>query len=148
MMSVSIIVAFALPLAGICLLAYLYGGCIVNKLMKYDYMKQGDNVHIYLNGEYNRDATISKVDRYHIYIYGKLPLPLSYRGKFYAMGKDNIDGSHFIYVKKRFYIIPCRMVERFRKAIGLDQYLGNLPETPENSDEQTEAEKEEEDEVR
>ena len=75
-----------------------------------------------------------------------LLLPLSYRGKFYAVGVDVSDNSRFLYMRKRRYIIPCRIVERFRKSIGLDQYLDNLPVSEVEETEDNE-EKEAEDEV-
>lgn len=122
------------------------GGYFVNKWMPADNMKKGDVMHIYLNNEYNRSATISKVEESRLFIYDKLPLPLSYRGKFYAVGVDVSDNSRFLYMKKRIYIIPCRIVERFRKSIGLDQYLDNLPVSDAGEAEETE-EKEADDEV-
>ena len=123
-----------------------WGGYFVNKWMPADNMKKGDVMHIYLNNEYNRSATISKVEESRLFIYDKLPLPLSYRGKFYAVGVDVSDNSRFLYMKKRIYIIPCRIVERFRKSIGLDQYLDNLPVSEVEETEDNE-EKEAEDEV-
>ena len=122
------------------------GGYFVNKWMPADNMKQGDVMYIYLNNEYNRKATISKVEENRVFIYDKLPLPLSYRGKFYAVGVDVSDNSRFLYMRKRRYIIPCRIVERFRKSIGLDQYLNNLPVSEVEEAEDNE-EKEAEDEV-
>lgn len=117
----------ALIVGFVIVLFAFFGGYFVNKWMPADNMKQGDVMYIYLNNEYNRKATISKVEENRLFIYDKLPLPLSYRGKFYAVGVDVSDNSRFLYMKKRIYIIPCRIVERFRKSIGLDQYLDNLP---------------------
>lgn len=104
-----------------------WGGYFVNKWMPADNMKKGDVMHIYLDNEYNRSATISKVEESRIVIYDRLPLPLSYRGKFYAAGIDPTDNSQYLYMRKRRYIIPCRIIERFRKRFGLDQYMENLP---------------------
>lgn len=136
----------ALIVGFVIVLFAFFGGYFVNKWMPADNMKQGDVVYIYLNNEYNRKATISKVEENRLFIYDKLPLPLSYRGKFYAVGVDVSDNSRFLYMKKRMYIIPCRIVERFRKSIGLDQYLDNLPVSDAGEAEENE-EKEADDEV-
>lgn len=104
-----------------------YGGYFLNRWMPKDNMRQGNVIHIYLDNEYNRSATISKVEESRIVIYDRLPLPLSYRGKFYATGIDPTDNSQYLYMRKRRYIIPCRIIERFRKRFGLDQYMENLP---------------------
>lgn len=146
MQIIDYLIVIALILGFIFVLFFLFGGYFVNKWMPADNMKKGDVMHIYLNNKYNRNATISKVDGNRIFIYDKLPLPLSYRGKFYAVGVDVSDNSYFIYVRKRRYIIPCRIVERFRVSIGLDQYLDNLPVSEDEGNENNE-EKEEEDEV-
>lgn len=86
-------------------------------------------MHIFLDDEYNRSATISSVTKSKIVIYDKLPLPLTYRGKFYAVGEDAADGGKFIYVSKHYHVIPCRIVERFRRRFGLPEDIDNLPET-------------------
>lgn len=130
------------------ILFLFWGGYFVNKWMPADNMKKGDVMHIYLNNEYNRSATISKVEANRLFIYDKLPLPISYRGKFYAVGVDVADNSRFLYMRKRMYIIPCRIIERFRKSVGLDQYMDNLPiSEPEEEDKEESEETEAGDEV-
>nr|UWI25186.1 MAG: hypothetical protein [Bacteriophage sp.] len=146
MLVIKCLIAFVV-IVGIMFVAFhIWGGYFVNEWMPADNMKKGDVMHIYLNNEYNRKATISKVEENRIIIYDKLPLPLSYRGKFYAVGVDMSDNTRFIYVRKRRYIIPCRIVERFRISIGLDQYLDNLPVSEDEENDNNE-EKEAEDEV-
>lgn len=145
MLIIDVLIVFAV-IVGVLFVLHNWGGYFVNKWMPADNMKKGDVMHIYLNNEYNRSATISKVEESRLFIYDKLPLPLSYRGKFYAVGVDVSDNSRFLYMKKRIYIIPCRIVERFRKSIWLDQYLDNLPVSDSGEAEETE-EKEADDEV-
>lgn len=145
MLIIDVLIVFAVIVVVLFVL-HNWGGYLVNKWMPADNMKQGDVMYIYLNNEYNRKATISKVEENRVFIYDKLPLPLSYRGKFYAVGVDVSDNSRFLYMRKRRYIIPCRIVERFRKSIGLDQYLDNLPVSEVEETEDNE-EKEAEDEV-
>lgn len=144
MLIIDVLIVFAV-IVGVLFVLHNWGGYLVNKWMPADNMKQGDVMYIYLNNEYNRKATISKVEENRVFIYDKLPLPLSYRGKFYAVGVDVSDNSRFLYMRKRS-IIPCRIVERFRKSIGLDQYLDNLPVSEVEETEDNE-EKEAEDEV-
>ena len=70
---------------------YYFAGYFVNKCMPKIYLKQGDVMYIFLDDEYNRSATISSVTKSKIVIYDKLPLPLTYRGKFYAVGEDAVE---------------------------------------------------------
>lgn len=72
-------------------------GSKVAKLLPFATIQQGDKVHIYLNGEYNRTATLSKVAVDCVYIYDSaIRLPLSHRGRFYGIGVDAADGSHVV----------------------------------------------------
>lgn len=95
-------IAIALIVAGVLVIAFLavFGGSLVNKLLPDEPLQVGDQVEIFLDGVYNRTATITGVTADRIYIYDTLPLPLGYRGKFYAMGCD-IDGVEFWYLKNR-----------------------------------------------
>lgn len=91
----------------------------VNKLFPKAILKNGDKAHIYLNGKYNRLASINKVDSDSLYIYDNLPLPVDYRGKFYAVGVDCNDGSKLVYVKIRKHYRFVRIAELVRKALNI-----------------------------
>lgn len=94
--TITIIVAGVLAIV----LLAAFGGGLVNKLLPDEPLQVGDQVEIFLDGVYNRTATITGVTADRIYIYDTLPLPLGYRGKFYAMGYD-IDGVEFWYLRNR-----------------------------------------------
>lgn len=85
----------------------LLGGFLVNLAMPKAFLQKGDKVDIFLDGVYNRTATISGVTGDRLFIYDTLPLPLDYRGKFYAKGTD-MDGVEFWYLKNRkhYYLVP------------------------------------------
>lgn len=74
----------------------------------------GDNVSIFLDGIYNRDATITGIGQEKVVIYGTLPLPLAYRGKFYGVGCDR-DGVEMWYLadKRLYWLVP--FAEQVRK---------------------------------
>jgi hypothetical protein len=59
-------------------------------------------------------------------LYGKFPVPLHYRGKFYAVGKMS-DGHTLMYLGKRRLYILMRFVELFRKIARTPEYLDNTP---------------------
>lgn len=85
-----------------------------------------DKAEIFLNGKYNRKATITDISADKVVIYGKLPLPVDYRGKFYAVGVDTSDGSKLIYLKNKKYYRYVKAAEIVRKAFSVlddDQML-------------------------
>lgn len=97
------------------------------KLLPHARINKGDKVHIYLNGRYNRTATLSKVAADEVYIYDdKVKLPLDYRGRFYAIGTDKCDGSRLIYLTKRNYYRLIRVAEIIRKVFALMDDETNL----------------------
>jgi len=104
-----------------------------NSFLPKDPVKPGKEVHIYLDGRYNRTATINRIERECIYLYGRFPVPLHYRGKFYAVGKMS-DGHTLMYLGKRKLYILMRFVELFRKISCIPEYLDNTPADQENMD--------------
>lgn len=93
-------------------------GFLVNLLLPRRTSAKGDKVHIFLDGIYNRDATITGIGQEKIMIYETLPLPLTYRGKFYGVGTDR-DGVEFWYMadKRLYWLVP--FAERIRKRYKL-----------------------------
>lgn len=114
------------------------------KLLPNAPLQQGDKAAIYLNGRYNRTATLSKVVVDAVYIYdNKVRLPLDYRGRFYGIGLDLNDGSRLAYLPKRGYYSLIRVAELLRRLFNLDEDESNLNPNYE-SDEQLMTEKAEE----
>lgn len=117
------VVLYALWLVG----GWEWIGTKVAKLLPADALQKGDKAHIYLNGRYNRTATLSKVVADSIYIYdNKVKLPLDYRGRFYGIGVDSQDGSRLIYLSNRSYFRLIRVAELIRKAFRLIEDETNL----------------------
>lgn len=97
------------------------------KLLPNAPLQQGDKAAIYLNGRYNRTATLSKVVVDAVYIYdNKVRLPLDYRGRFYGVGLDLNDGSRLAYLPKRGYYRLIRVAELLRRLFNLDEDESNL----------------------
>ncbi len=102
-------------------------GSKIVKLLPQATLQKGDKAHIYLNGRYNRTATLSKVVADAVYIYdNKVKLPLEYRGRFYAIGTDRCDGSRLVYLPKRNYYRLVRVGEILRKVFALIEDETNL----------------------
>lgn len=91
-------------------------------------VKAGDGVDIFLNGKYNRTATITGIAPDGVFIYnGKLRLPLDYRGRFYATGVDESDGSVLVYVGNRRHYRFVRVAEWVRRVFGVIDDAEMLP---------------------
>lgn len=108
-----------------------------------DYLQVGDKAQVYLNGKYNRAATITKVTDASLVIYDKIPLAIDYRGRFYATGIDNNDGSKLLYLKTRKHYKFVRAAELIKKAFNVQDEAENLIPSDEGlakSDNETETE--------
>lgn len=111
-------------------------------------MKVDGQVHIFIGTKYNRSATINRVTADSIIIYQKLPLPLDYRGKFYATGKLN-DGKRAYYLANRNYFYLVHLGEIARIIFNIVDSAYNLvPDLPDDFNEtEKDIEEESEDEM-
>ena len=101
------------------------------RLFPVERLKKGDKVDVFLNGELNRNATITGINSGNIYIYDRLPLPVDYRSTFYATGVDKNDGSKLVYVKNRKHFKLVRAAELVKKVFNvLDDAENLIPEDP------------------
>lgn len=109
-------------------------GSKVAKLLPNAPLQKGDKAHIYLNGRYNRTATISKVTTNRVFIYNdKIRLPLDYRGRFYGIGVAPDDGSKLVFLAKRGHYRLIRVAELIRKVFRLIEDENNLnPDYPDD----------------
>ena len=116
-MNVFAIIGIVLAVLFVVLLVILWG-FLVNLMLPKRYSAIGEKVSIFLDGVYNRDATISGIGQEKIVIYDRLPLPIAYRGKFYAVGCDR-DGIELWYManKRLYWLVPY--AERIRKRYKL-----------------------------
>lgn len=122
-------------IALILVLLFVYGGLresigdVVIKLFPKNHSQKGDQVDIFLNGKYNRTATVSKITADKIFIYDAVPLVLDYRGRFYGVGVDLNDGSRLIYIGNRKHYRFVRLAEIIRKAFAVMDEVENLVAT-------------------
>lgn len=94
-------------------------------------LKKGDKVDVFLNGKHNRTATITGITSSSLLIYDRLPLPVDYRGTFYATGVDQNDGSKLVYVKNRKHFKFVRAADLVKKVFNvLDDAENLVPEDP------------------
>ena len=116
-MNVLAIIGIVLAVLFVVLLVILWG-FLVNLMLPKRYSAIGEKVSIFLDGVYNRDATISGIGQEKIVLYDRLPLPIAYRGKFYAVGCDR-DGIELWYMadKRLYWLVPY--AERIRKRYKL-----------------------------
>lgn len=116
-MSVYAIIGIVLAVLFVVLLVILWG-FLVNLMLPKRYSAVGEKVSIFLDGVYNRDATITGIGQEKVVIYERLPLPVAYRGKFYAVGCDR-DGIELWYMadKRLYWLVPY--AERIRKRYKL-----------------------------
>lgn len=105
-------------------------------------LQQGDKAVIFLNGRYNRTATISKVVADSVYIYdNRIKLPLDYRGRFYGWGVDTNDGSRLVFLKDRKHYRLVRLAEYIRKCFCVIEDEDNLvPDCMDNTTDKEESE--------
>ena len=121
---IAIIILSAVFVA-VMVLWWIYGGLketvgdMLMGLFPGDPIRLNDKAEIFLNGKYNRKATITDISADKVVIYGKLPLPVDYRGKFYAVGVDTSDGSKLIYLKNKKYYRYVKAAEIIRKAVSV-----------------------------
>lgn len=112
-MSTFAIIGIVLAVLLVVVLVYLWG-FLVKLVLPERYSAVGDKVSIFLDGIYNREATITGIGQEKVVIYDTLPLPLEYRNKFYGVGYDS-NGVEIWYLadKSLYWLVPY--AERIRK---------------------------------
>lgn len=104
-------------------------------------LQKGDKAVIFLNGRYNRTATISSIEVDSVCIYDKVKLPLDYRGRFYGCAIDTNDGSRIVFLKYRRHYRLVRLAEYIRKCFRVIEDEGNLiPDCTDNATDNEESE--------
>lgn len=98
----------------------------IHYLYPVDIIRKGRKVSVYVDGKFNREATISGISPDYLLVYEKLPLPINYRGKFFASGRMS-DGHTIMFLgEKRLYIL-MRFAELFRKIANAPEYEAQMP---------------------
>lgn len=105
-------------------------------------LQKGNKAVIFLNGRYNRMATISKIEVDSVYLYeNRVKLPLDYRGRFYGYGVDVSDGSRLVFLKYRQHYRLVRLAEYIRRCFCVIEDEANLiPDCTDNATEKEESE--------
>lgn len=114
-------------------LAWLFGGRealgeLLVRAFPVSRFQCGDKVYIFLNGRYNRTATVTAVSGNKLWIYGRLPLELDYRGRFYAVGVSG-DGGRLTYLADRRLRGCVRLAELVRRVFNVMDDVDNLVPT-------------------
>lgn len=116
---VFLLIAFALLVAFVLFMGgFEVVGEMILKLLPRHVLKQGDSVHVYINGDYNRTARIDKVDDGNLYVYISVPLPIGFRGRFYATGVDS-NGNKLVYIAYHKHYKFMRAAEAVRKFFNV-----------------------------
>lgn len=76
------------------------GSFLLNNAFPTTYPKKGDKVDVYINGIWNRNATVTACCYDYIVILDAVRCPVDYRGRFYAIGVDANDNV-LVYVDKK-----------------------------------------------
>lgn len=129
-----------------------YLGDQLNRLFPDAPMQKGEKVSVFLNGKYNRTATISGVSANKLFLYdNRLELSIDYRGKFYAVGVDSKDGSRVVYVANGKHFRFVRVAELIRKIFNVldsqENLIADEAVVPTDQDKQDESEEDSGDEV-
>lgn len=96
----------------------LLAGKHIESLLINKPIKVNEQAHIYLDGKYNRTATINRIEAHRLFIYDKLPLHIAHRGRFYATGRT-ADGRSLIYVANRNHYYYVRLAEILRLIFAI-----------------------------
>lgn len=96
-------------------------------------VKKGNKTNVYIDGAFNRTATITDIKPDYLTVYDKLPLPIHYRGKFYAVGRMS-DGHTVMFLGKKKLYLLMRFAELIRKIMRTPEYLDQtVDDAPEMS---------------
>lgn len=98
-----------------------------------DPVRKGNKTNVYIDGAFNRTATITDIKPGYLTVYDKLPLPIHYRGKFYAVGRMS-DGHTVMFLGKKKLYLLMRFAELIRKIVRTPEYLDQtVDDAPEMS---------------
>ena len=88
--------------------------------------QKGDLVDIFVNGEFNRRATVTACCQSYLSLYESVRCPIDHRGAFYAIGED-INGNEIAYMADRRHYRLVKHAERVRKIFGVGEDFDFLP---------------------
>lgn len=123
-----IIILTALLILAIIVMSWIFLGLgehiasyILYNFFPTTFPSKGDRVDVYINGEWNRTATVTACCYDFIVILDAVRCPVDYRGCFYAIGVDANENT-LVYVDKRYHHLVKR-AEWIRKICNFpDDY--------------------------
>lgn len=107
------------------------GSILLNIAFPATYPSRGSKVDIFVNGQHNRNATVTACCYDYIVIYDAIQLPVDYRGRFYAIGIDG-KGNMIMYVDSVRHSHLVGRAELIRKVCNLPSDYGTFPPFDEN----------------
>ena len=84
------------------------GIAILDNCFPTTYPCKGEQVDVYINGSWNRCATVTACCHDFLVLYGAVRCPIDYRGRFYAIGVDS----------DQKYIAPDVIIASMKKEVG------------------------------
>lgn len=108
------------------------GGFVLHRLFPCTYPHKGDRVDVFINGVWNRTATVTACCYDYIVILNAVRCPIDYRGRFYAIGED-ANGNILVYVDKRHKHLVKR-AEIIRKICGVPDDFATFLDVDEGRD--------------
>ena len=101
------------------------GRWVLYNLFPTTYPKRGDQVDIYINGVWNRKATVTACCFDFLAIYDAIRCPIDFRGTFYAIGED-ANGNTIVYVDDVRHWHLVRRAELIRKVCKVPNEFGTF----------------------
>jgi len=101
------------------------GIAILDNCFPTTYPCKGEQVDVYINGSWNRCATVTACCHDFLVLYGAVRCPIDYRGRFYAIGVDANDNT-LVYVDKVHWHLVKR-AELIRKICNVPDEYGTFP---------------------
>lgn len=105
----------------------LMGSFILNTCFPTTYPTKGDKVYVFINGLYNRKATVTACCTDYMVLYDAVRCPIDVRGCFYAIGED-ANGNVLVYVDELKHWRLVRRAEWIRKLFNApEEYATFMP---------------------
>mgnify|MGYP000030266658 CR=1 FL=1 len=124
-MTVAIIIVLALAIIGMIWFAGWnehIGGKILDCFFPCADLQKSDKVEIFINGKWNRTATVTACCQSYLTVYNAVRCPIDYRGTFYAIGED-ANGNVMVYLADRRNYRFVKRAEAIRKICHIyDNY--------------------------
>lgn len=100
-------------------------GFVLSSFYPTKIISKGDKVEVFINGEWNRTATVTAVCHSYFTLYDAIRCPIDYRGQFYAWGED-ANGNLLEYVADPNDHKRIKSAEAIRKMCKLGDCYDNF----------------------